>query len=206
MATCQEPPACSVRIWFPEYHSGLPIRTWPTDGKSIQRHSQYPPARCKEIWDEMPLPRRSAWYAGRFDVAQAVQNPGAAFPSGASGFLQHLQAPQLWPSHKLPEFSSIRPIDSDAGSIAGKWRPEWRPQSAASNRRTALGATGGQDSLLTTTTRAFLLRLAPMRFRPLSYDPFTDIVGRTIGQFLSSGFRCGLNASESRESQSDRRR
>jgi hypothetical protein len=65
-------------------------------------------------------------HAGRFDAAETVQTPGAAFSSGASGFLQHLPPPQLRPSHKLPQLSFIRVIDSDAGSIAGKRRPEWR--------------------------------------------------------------------------------
>jgi hypothetical protein len=42
-------------------------------------------------------------YRGRFDAVQAVQPPRAAFSSGASGSLQHLQPPQLRPSHQLPE-------------------------------------------------------------------------------------------------------
>jgi hypothetical protein len=87
-------------------------------------------------------------YAGRFDAAEAVQTLGAAFPSGASGFLQHFQPPQFWKPRQLPHFSAIRPIDADAGGIAGKRRPEWRPQSALSNRRTALGATGSETPLL----------------------------------------------------------
>jgi hypothetical protein len=40
------------------------------------------------------------------------------------------------------EFSAVRSIDADAGSPARKRRPEWRPQSAVSNRRTKVGATG----------------------------------------------------------------
>src|ERR1019366_5450837 len=40
------------------------------------------------------------------------------------------------------------PIDADAGSVARKRRPEWRHQSAISNRRTALGATGPEAPVL----------------------------------------------------------
>jgi hypothetical protein len=54
--------------------------------------------------------------------------------------------------HQLYEFSSIRALNADAGNIAGKRRPEWRPQSAVSNRRSAAGATGAEGSLLTTTS------------------------------------------------------
>jgi Carboxypeptidase regulatory-like domain/TonB dependent receptor len=87
-------------------------------------------------------PARIRHHAGRFDAAEAVQTPGAAFSSGASGSFQHLQPPQFWKPHKLSQFSSIRAIDSNAGSLSGKRRPEWRPQSAVSNRRPAIGATG----------------------------------------------------------------
>jgi hypothetical protein len=43
-----------------------------------------------------------------------------------------------------PQLSSIRAIDSDVWSVAGKRRP----QSAVSNRRTALGATGSEAPVL----------------------------------------------------------
>ena len=58
--------------------------------------------------------------------------------------------PNFGSPDQLPEFSSIRAIDPDAGSIARKRRPEWRPQSAVSNRRPALGATGPEASILST--------------------------------------------------------
>jgi hypothetical protein len=63
----------------------------------------------------------------RFDAAAAVQAPRAAYPSGASGSFQHLQPPQFWAADQLYEFSSIRAIDADAGSVARKRRPERRP-------------------------------------------------------------------------------
>ena len=98
-------------------------------------------------------PARIRRYACRFDAAEAVQTPGAAFSSGASGSFQHLQPPQFWPPDQLSEFSSIRAIDADAGSIARKRRPEWRPQSALSNWRPALGATRAEARVLKGKTR-----------------------------------------------------
>ena len=56
--------------------------------------------------------------------------------------------PNFGQPDQLSEFSAIRAIDSDAGSIARKRRPEWRPQSALSNRRPALGATGSEARVL----------------------------------------------------------
>jgi hypothetical protein len=94
------------------------------------------------------MPCADSALRGRFDAAEAVQTPGAACSSGARGSFQHLQPPQFRPAHQLPEFSSIRAIDADAGSIARKRRPEWRPQSAVSNRRTAIGATGSEAPIL----------------------------------------------------------
>jgi len=82
----------------------------------------------------------------------AVQTPGAACSSGTSGSFQYLQPPQLWPANQLPQLPSIRAIDADAGSGARKRRPERRPQSALSNRRGALGATGPEACILTVTS------------------------------------------------------
>jgi len=110
-------------------------------------------------------PARIRRDASRFDAAETVQTPGAALSSGASGSLQHLQPPQFRPAHQLSQFPSIRAIDADVGRIAGKRRPEWRPQPSLSDRRPALGATGPEAPVLSavdwTTKREIARALAP---------------------------------------------
>ena len=79
--------------------------------------------RCGAGRSGTKRPARIRRYECRFDAAEAVQTPGAAFSSGASGSFQHLQPPQLRQPHQLSELSAIRPIDADAGSLARNRRP-----------------------------------------------------------------------------------
>jgi hypothetical protein len=88
------------------------------EGTSIQRHSRYQPGGARRSGTKCPV--RVRRYPGRFDITEAVQNPGAACSSGASGPFQHLQPPEFQEPDQLPQFATIRAIDSDAGSIARK--------------------------------------------------------------------------------------
>ena len=69
-------------------------------------------------------------------------------------FFNIFNHPNFGTPDQLPDLSSLRPIDPDAGSLARKRRPEWRPQSAVSNRRPALGATGPEACFLTHLAQA----------------------------------------------------
>ena len=82
------------------------------------------------------------------DAAQAIPIYRTNFASGQRGSLQHLQPPQFWKPHQLPEFSSIRAIDDDAGELPGKRRTERWPQSAISDWRTTLDTVGTEASIL----------------------------------------------------------
>ena len=123
-------------------------------GKEINKAAFSVPTGPRPRKSGTKRPARIRRHAGRSDAAEGVQTPGAAFASGASRSFQPLQPPKFRAPNELPEFSSIRTIDADAGSIARKRRPEWRPQSAVSNRRTALRATGPEAGFLTHLARA----------------------------------------------------
>jgi hypothetical protein len=71
----------------------------------------------KESWAKCL--RRIRRDAGRFDAAEAVRTPRAAYPSGESGFFQHLQPPQFWKPHQLSEFSSIGQSTQMLGASLG---------------------------------------------------------------------------------------
>jgi hypothetical protein len=115
--------------------SGVPL--WIADpnvagGKRINSSGIHRAWHAAARRSETQCPAQIRRYAGRFDASESVQTPGAAFSSGKSGCFQHLQPPQFRKPHQLPHFSAIRSIDSNAGSVAGKRRTEWRPQSAIS--------------------------------------------------------------------------
>ena len=108
----------------------------------------------------------------RFDPAAAVQTSGAPFTSGANGFLQHLQPPQLRAPDQLHDVSSIRPGDPDVGVVARQRRPEYRSQSAVSNQRATLGPTGSEARILTpkeTTRTEFCLVRSRFLFKRLTF-------------------------------------
>jgi hypothetical protein len=111
-----------------------------------QSRVQHPHGHPREF-----RPKRAARIrgdAGRFDSAETVQTWRGAFAAGARGFLQHLQPSQLRASDQLHDFRSVRTIDADAGIIARQRRPEWRLQSAVSNRRAAIRTTGSEADVL----------------------------------------------------------
>ena len=62
---------CSVRIWFLEYHFGLPIRTWLAEKKSIQGHSALSAAGARSLGTTCPARIRRD--SDRFDGVEAIQ-------------------------------------------------------------------------------------------------------------------------------------
>ena len=139
----------------PDVVPGVPFYLYPSNapgGRIINPAAFSTPCRPrrKGISDAMRL---RGFGATQWDLTLRRQFhfDRTAFSSGESGFFQHLQPPQFRQPDQLPQFSSIRAIDADAEQHRWQRRPEWRPQSAVSNRRTALDPTGSQTSGLNIT-------------------------------------------------------
>ena len=144
-------------------------RVNPFNGKVLRTFEEYTDQRMekmlaaadktfREIWSDNPI-RERAKIVGKAASLMRDQKDHALLRNGIAGLVN------AEPDMKTTQLSSIRPIDADIGSIARKRRPEWRPQSAVSNRRAAIRATGAEAPVLSTQDRGEILfgRLAIRR-------------------------------------------
>ena len=143
---CQEPTACSGRMWFPACRSVLADPN-AAGGKIINKAAFSIPAS-----GQGDLGRNALRGFGASQVDLTLQRQfklSERFSLQASADLFNIfNHPNFGPPDQLPDFSSVRAVDADAEQLSGQRRPERRPQSAVPDRRPALGATGAEAAVL----------------------------------------------------------